>query len=288
MVTVAQTLDAKAKDLGDGLVVGRVLPQLACRNVGPFVFLDHMGPVTLPAGRGVDVRPHPHIGLATVTWLFDGELVHRDSLGVTQAIRPGELNWMSAGRGIVHSERSSPEARRDGARLHGLQFWVALPRDAEDSEPWFAHHAAGELPGWRDGGAQVHVLAGTCLGRTSPVRTASRLFYAVAELAAGAGLVIPDDHPERAVYVVDGAVTLDGADTPPRRLAVLGRGATELAATAPARVAIFGGDPLDGPRHLLWNFVASSRERLDQARRDWDQGRFAEVPGDLERIPFPT
>ena len=280
-----QIVEARARDLGGGVTVGRVVPQIGRHNVGPFVFLDHMGPVALPAGTGMDVRPHPHIGLATVTWLFDGEIVHRDSLGVVQPIRPGELNWMTAGRGIVHSERSPDDARVGGARMHGLQFWVALPLDAEETEPSFVHHAASELPTVTRDGAVIHVLAGTTFGLTSPVVTASRLFYAVVELAPGATLELADDHAERAVYIVDGELTAATA----RHLMVLDRGAVPITAGATgARLAVFGGDPLDAPRHLMWNFVSSSRERLEQAKRDWKAERFAVIPGDSdERIPVP-
>lgn len=282
---ILQIVEARPRDLGGGVTVGRVLPQLGRHNVGPFVFLDHMGPVALPAGHGMDVRPHPHIGLATVTWLFDGEIVHRDSLGVVQTIRPGELNWMTAGRGIVHSERSPADARIAGARMHGLQFWVALPLSAEETEPSFHHHGVDELPALARDGAQIHVLAGTAFGATSPVATASRLFYAIAELAPGASLDLADDHPERAIYIVDGDITTAAA----RHLLVLDRGTVTLTAgPTGARLAIFGGDPLDAPRHLMWNFVSSSRERLEQAKRDWKADRFAAIPGDSdERIPFP-
>lgn len=292
-----QVVHAKPRDLGGGVTVGRVLPQIGRHNVGPFVFLDHMGPVALAPGHGMDVRPHPHIGLATVTWLFEGAIVHRDSLGVVQTIEPGELNWMNAGRGIVHSERSPVEARFEGAKMHGLQFWVALPLDAEESEPAFAHHDADELPVVERDGARIHVLAGTVFGATSPVVTRSRLFYAVAELQAGASLELADDHAERAIYIVDGEVGAHGeagalgevSAHDARHLLVLDRGRlTVTAGAGGARLAIFGGDALDAPRHLLWNFVSSSKERLAQARADWDAGRFPPVPGDDERIPFPA
>ncbi len=283
-----QIVHARPRDLGGGVVVGRVLPQIGRHNVGPFVFLDHMGPVALPPGEGMDVRPHPHIGLATVTWLFEGEIVHRDSLGYEQPIRPGELNWMNAGRGIAHSERTPPADRALGARMHGLQFWVALPLAEEDSEPGFVHHGADELPEVVRDGARIRVLAGTVFGATSPVVTKSRLFYAVADVEPGASLEIADDHAERAVYVVDGGID----EHAPRTLLVLEPGAlTVHAGEHGARLAIFGGDPLDAPRHLLWNFVASSRERLEQARRDWTEerhDRFPLIPGDAdERVPFP-
>jgi redox-sensitive bicupin YhaK (pirin superfamily) len=280
-----QIVHARPRDLGGGVVVGRVLPHLGRHNVGPFVFLDHLGPVALSPGHGMDVRPHPHIGLATVTWLFEGEIVHRDSLGFEQAIRPGEVNWMNAGRGIVHSERSPDHARVEGARLNGLQFWVALPLAAEESEPAFHHHPAADLPIVERPGVRVCVLAGSTFGVTSPVATASKLFYAVADLGPGAALDVADDHAERAIYIVDGGLGQHAA----RDLLVLDRGAfTARAGEHGARVAIFGGDALDAPRHLLWNFVSSSRERLDQARQDWIDERFPVIAGDAdERVPFP-
>ena len=288
---IKQIVQAKPRELGDGVVVGRVIPQIGRHNVGPFVFLDHMGPLALEAGHGMDVRPHPPIGLATVTWLFDGEIVHRDSLGVVQPIRPGELNWMNAGRGIVHSERSPDDARAAGARMHGLQFWVALPLAAEQSEPAFHHYGAAELPTVALPGARAHVLAGAAFGATSPVVTASRLFYTVLELEPGAVVELTDDYPERAVYIVSGSITTPWVPTSraERNLLVLERGSLAITAGKQgARLAFFGGDPLDAPRHLLWNFVSSSRERLNQARADWEADRFPPVPGDDERIPFPA
>ncbi len=287
-MTVVQLVDAQVRDLGDGVAVARALPQLGRRTVGPFVFFDHFGPIVHPPGHGLDVRPHPHIGLATVTWLFDGEITHRDSLGTHQVIRPGEVNWMTAGRGIVHSERTSPAARAAGGRVHGLQAWVALPLDAEEVEPAFAHHGADEIGAGDVDGATLSVVAGTAYGHRSPVRLYAPLFYAIATLPAGGRLAAPTGHAERAIYVVDGSLTVDGVVHGAHRLLVLGDGEVVMSALAPTRVALFGGDPLDGPRHLLWNFVSSSRARLARARDDWKAGRFPPVSGDDgELVPFP-
>jgi len=278
----------RASDLGGGFTVMRALPTAQRRMVGPFVFLDQMGPVQLDAGRGLDVRPHPHIGLATVTYLFDGEILHRDSLGSVQPIRPGELNWMSAGRGIVHSERTPPELRPSGPRVAGLQAWVGLPARDEDSEPAFVHHGAAELPVVDEAGVSIRVIAGDAFGARSPVATRSPLFYVDVTLAPPARLQVPADHEERAAYLVSGSVEIDGETRPPGQLLVFRRGADVVitAATA-ARLMLLGGEPLDGPRHVWWNFVSSSRERIEQAKDDWRAGRFAPVPGETEFIPLP-
>jgi redox-sensitive bicupin YhaK (pirin superfamily) len=280
-------LEAKPRVI-DGFSVGRALPSAARRSVGPFVFVDHMGPAQLGAGHGLDVRPHPHINLATVTYLFDGEILHRDSLGNAQVISPGAINWMTAGRGIVHSERSPDAARIDGARMHGLQLWVALPTRAEESEPSFSHHPRSTLPELSDGGVRMRVLAGSAYGAASPVPVSSPLFYVDVELAAGARLPLPSEHEERAAYVVTGDVTCGQSSLAPRTLAVLvpGKGA-ELYAREPSRVMLVGGAPLDGPRYMFWNFVSSSKERIEQAARDWKAGKFPLVPGDeKEHIPL--
>jgi redox-sensitive bicupin YhaK (pirin superfamily) len=261
--------------------------------VGPFIFLDQMGPEVLRAGRGLDVAPHPHIGLATVTYLFEGELLHRDGLGTVRTIRPGEVNWMTAGRGIVHSERTPPEARRNGAELFGVQSWVALPLRDEESEPDFAHHGAEELPVVEGEGKRVRLVAGSLYGARSPVRTTSEMFYADASLGPDAVLAVPAEHEERAAYVVEGSVEL----LPERELYVAGQllifrpGAEVLlrgAAAKPARLMLLGGEPLEGARHIWWNFVSSSPERIEQAKLDWREGRFAPVPGETERIPLPS
>lgn len=271
----------------DDFDVGRVLPAPLRRMVGPFVFFDHMGPAHLAPGRGMDVRPHPHIGLSTVTYLFEGEILHRDSLGSAQAIRPGAINWMTSGRGIVHSERTSPEARAAGPALHGLQLWVALPHEAEECAPTFAHHPADTIPELGEPGVELRVLAGEAYGARSPVVVASPLFYVEAQLAAGARLAVPGEYEERAVYVIEGAVECDGAAIAPRTMAVLRRGTSPtLTANAPTRLVVLGGAPI-GPRYIWWNFVSSRTARIEEAARDWKAERFPIVPGDAhERIPL--
>lgn len=287
MGAIVELIQPRERDLG-GFSVRRVLPAPNRPTVGPFVFLDHMGPAAFAPGAGVDVRPHPHIGLATVTWLFEGVLFHRDSLGSAQAIRPGEVNWMTAGRGIVHSERTPPEARRDGARLHGMQCWVALPRGAEDTEPGFEHLPAGSLPRFTSDGVDYVVIAGDFFGLTSPATTFSPMGYAALTLATGRTLALPPDHPERAVYVAEGALELGGQPVTAGTLAVLAAGTTVTArATADSRAVLLGGAPLDGPRQLWWNFVASDPARITQAKSDWQAGRFPAVPGETESIPLP-
>jgi len=279
--------DSKVHDLG-GFQVRRLLPQLRARHVGPFVFFDHMGPAQFAPGRGVDVRPHPHIGLATVTYLFRGAMEHRDSLGNVQTIRPGDVNWMTAGRGIVHSERSPAAQRAIGDALHGIQTWVALPQHAEEVEPDFHHHPAGSLPRFTSGDANLTLIAGSSFGQTSPVTTFSNMFYLAAEFPAGGVMVLPAGHVERAVYAVDAALHVDGTQLAPTRLAVLPPGKdVEIRASGPACVMLCGGDPLDGERHLYWNFVSSSRERIERAKADWKAMRFGTVPGDAEFIPLP-
>lgn len=281
-------LPPKEKDLGDGFQVRRLVPQVARRAVGPFVFFDHMGPVAFAPGRGLDVRPHPHIGLATVTYLFEGEILHRDSLGVVQPIRPGAVNWMVAGRGIVHSERSAPETRAAGQTLHGIQTWIALPQALAECAPSFRHHAADALPRFADGAARLVLIAGSAYGRTSPVEAPSPMFYLDAVFETAGDCALPDGHIERGVYVVDGAVRLDGSPVPRHHVAIVAPGATpRLQADAGARVMLFGGAPLDGPRTIWWNFVSHDKARIEQAKADWRGGRFAPVPGESEFIPLP-
>jgi redox-sensitive bicupin YhaK (pirin superfamily) len=290
----------RPRDLG-GFSVRRTLPSAQRRLVGPFIFWDHMGPARFEPGGGIDVRPHPHIGLATVTYLFEGEIVHRDNLGSDQAIRPGAVNWMTAGRGIAHSERSSAQARRDGALVHGIQSWVALPRAHEETEPSFHHHGAETLPQRALAGARVRVLVGSAFDETSPARTFSPMFYVDAHLDAGAEIQVPDGYEERAAYLVDGAIACDGAALPlsggapappidEGDMAIFRPGASvRLRAVGPSRVMLLGGAPLDGPRHIWWNFVSSSPERIERAKRDWQEGRFGAIPGDdKERIPLPA
>jgi redox-sensitive bicupin YhaK (pirin superfamily) len=278
----------RTRDLGDGFEVRRALPSIERRMVGPFVFLDQMGPAALRAGHGLDVRPHPHIGLATVTYLFDGEILHRDSLGSVRAIRPGEVNWMTAGRGIAHSERTPPEVRRAPSRLFGLQTWVALPKDREEAEPAFVHHGAADLPLVEGEGKRLRVVLGAVYGARSPVAVFSEMFYVDARLDPGARLELPAAHEERAVYIVEGRVALAGESFDAGRLLVLKPGAAlTVAAETAARLVFLGGEPMDGPRRLWWNFVSSSAERIEQAKDDWRNGRFPPVPDDPEFIPLP-
>ena len=269
--------------------MGRVLPAEARRHVGPFVFFDHMGPADFAAGHGLDVRPHPHIGLATVTYLFDGEIVHRDSLGSHQPIRPGDVNWMTAGCGIVHSERTGPELRRTGSRTHGLQLWVGFPLAHEETEPEFHHHPATTLPSLEVSGARIRVLAGSAFGETSPVKSFSPLFYSDVVLPAGRELPLPHEREERAAYVIDGTIACGSERAERGRMIVFAPGAhMALHAITDARIALLGGAPLDGERHIWWNFVSSSKDRIEQAKEDWKEGRFPKVPGDeAEFIPLP-
>ncbi|MGH8705663.1 MAG: pirin family protein [Burkholderiales bacterium] len=284
---VETIIAAQKRDIG-GFSVGRLLPAAARRRVGPFVFFDHMGPADFAPGQGIDVRPHPHINLATVTYLFEGEIVHRDSVGSMQPIRPGAINWMTAGRGIVHSERSGPELRKTGSRLHGLQLWVALPKAHEETEPEFRHYPAAALPEIEKNGAHIRVLAGSAYGVTSPVKTLSPLFYAEATLRAGSELAISAEHEERAAYVVEGTVGCGEERVEASRMIVFAaRSAPALRAESGARVMLLGGAPMDGERYLWWNFASSSRERIERAKRDWKEGRFAKVPGETEFIPLP-
>lgn len=277
----------RTRDLGDGFEVRRALPAAQRRMVGPFVFWDQMGPTVLAPGRGLDVRPHPHIGLATVTYLFEGEILHRDSLGSVQAILPGAVNWMTAGRGIVHSERTAPETRAKGGPLFGIQSWVALPRAAEECAPAFSHYAAQSLPEIAEDGLRARVIAGSLFGARSPVATAWETLYADIALDAGARLTVPE-HEERAVYVVAGEVELGGHAYGPGTLLVLAaKGAPVLHAPTGTRLMLFGGAAMDGPRHIWWNLVSSSQDRIEQAKADWRAGRFPKVPGETEFIPLP-
>jgi redox-sensitive bicupin YhaK (pirin superfamily) len=277
----------RPRDIG-GFEVRRVLPSMGRRSVGPFVFFDQMGPAELAPGAGMDVRPHPHIGLATVTYLFAGTIVHRDSLGTVQPIEPGAVNWMTAGSGIVHSERSDAELRKRRSKLYGIQVWVALPKQHEETEPDFTHYAAGSLPLVEGEGTTVRVIAGSLFGKASPVKTFSALFYGDVTFQPGAGLSVDHEHEERALYLVEGSVEIAGQPFEPGRLLVFSPGdELTVKASSSARLLLFGGEPLDGPRHVWWNFVSSSRERIEQAKADWKSGRFAPVPGDAEFIPLP-
>jgi redox-sensitive bicupin YhaK (pirin superfamily) len=282
--------NSRLHDLGDGFFVRRMLPVLIARHVGPFVFYDHMGPAVFEPGKGMDVRPHPHIGLATVTWLFEGTIRHRDSLGSLADITPGAVNWMTAGRGIVHSERTPPDARRDGQRMHGIQVWVALPRADEEIAPEFHHHDAQSLPHIDQPGAKLVLIAGTAYGCASPVKVFAPMFFIEAHLDAGAELQLPQEHVERGVHVVEGEVTWGDVTLTDTQMAVQsGDSAPSVRANKASRVMLFGGAPLDGERHLWWNFVSSSRERIEQAKADWAAQRFGKVAGDdQEFIPLPT
>lgn len=276
-------------DLGDNFNVRRALPSRQKRMVGPFVFLDQMGPHLFTAGQGLDVRPHPHIGLATVTYLFSGEILHRDSLGSVQTIRPGDVNWMTAGRGIVHSERTAPETRLHDSSLSGLQCWVALPTAHEECDPVFRHTGVAELPFAEADGVSARIVAGNFLGYRSPVQTLSELFFVDLNLQPGARLEVPADYAERAIYLVEGRLD-PGSDgiVDAGQLLVLkpGRRIT-LTAKDMARMILLGGEPVDGPRYLSWNFVSSSEERIEQAKQDWREQRFPKVPGETEFIPLP-
>jgi redox-sensitive bicupin YhaK (pirin superfamily) len=281
-------VDARPRDLG-GFTVRRILPSMRRRRVGPFTFFDHMGPVRLPTGEGMDVRPHPHIALATVTYLFDGEIDHRDSLGSVQTIRPGDVNWMLAGAGIVHSERSSPASRTRGVHIHGIQSWVALPVEKEEVAPRFEHHPAATIPKRTVDGVSLEVVAGTAYGARSPVGVLSPTLYVHAHLPAGASLPIDDAHAERAVYLVQGDALVDGCLLRPGTMAILRAGADVIVeAREASRAMLLGGAPLEGERHVYWNFVSSSKERIERAKADWRDGRFPTIPGDdKERIPLP-
>ena len=282
------TIVPRMRDLGDGFTVRRVLPFAKRRMVGPFIFLDAMGPTLFAPGHGLDVRPHPHIGLATVTYLFDGEILHRDSLGNVQPIRPGEVNWMIAGRGIAHSERSDAALRQKEQRLFGIQSWVALPRGDEETAPGFTHHPKPTLPLIEGEGKQVRLIAGSLFGKRSPVDVLSPMFYADAALAPGARLALTAEHAERAALLVEGSVGVAGETLAPGQLLVFSPKA-EIVITAPqgARLMLLGGAPLEGERHIWWNFVSSSKERIEAAKADWRAGRFGRVIGDADFIPLP-
>jgi hypothetical protein len=256
----------RTHDLGGGFQVRRAVPSLQARSVGPFVFVDHMGPAVFEPGRGIDVRPHPHIGLATVTYLWAGAIDHRDTLGSEQVIVPGDVNWMTSGRGIAHSERTPADARGRAHDLHGMQTWVALPKAFEEVAPEFHHHPAATLPQWRRDGAFVRVIAGRAFGEESPVRVFADTCNAAIDLAPDAQIALDDDYPERALYVLEGPL---------------------LRARTPLKAMLLGGEPLDAPRHMWWNFVSSSRERIEAAKQDWLDGKFGQVPGEEEFIPLP-
>ncbi len=293
MSSVDIVIAPRTRDLG-GFTVGRVLPFAKRRMVGPFIFFDEMGPADFAPGTGIDVRPHPHIGLATVTYLFDGEIRHRDDLGFDQVIRPGDVNWMTAGRGIVHSERTDAAARQSGQTMHGIQSWVALPESDAECAPSFHHHPKETLPLINRNGAAMRLIAGEAFGETSPVKTYSPIFYLGVEAEAGADIPLPD-YEERALYVLSGNVAIEDEDYGPGKMVVFTPGAAPgIKTTTPSRLMLLGGAPL-GKRLIWWNLVASSRARIDQAKEDWrasaeagfKDSAFSLPPGETEFIPLP-
>jgi redox-sensitive bicupin YhaK (pirin superfamily) len=284
---IAALLKPHTKDLG-GFEVQRLLPSIEAQMVGPFIFFDHFGPASFLPGQGVDVRPHPHIGLATVTYLLEGAMMHRDSLGSVQRIEPGDVNWMTAGSGIVHSERTSPEDRASGHRLHGLQTWVALPKAHEQSEPSFAHYASASLPKIVLPGVTMRLIAGTAFGQRSPASTFSPMFYVAAEMEAGSGLDLHPEHEQRGIYAIEGELAIAGEALPVHHMAVLQPWKTvRIEARSRVVMVLLGGSKLDGERLIWWNFVASSKELMDSASARWRERKFAPVPDETEFIPLP-
>ncbi|MDH4109980.1 MAG: pirin family protein [Gammaproteobacteria bacterium] len=280
-------LQPKIRDLGE-FSVRRVLPDPRHKLVGPFIFFDHMGPVDFSPGSGVSVRPHPHIGIATITYLFAGEITHRDSLGCQQVITRGAVNWMTAGRGIVHSERTPRDLVASGSHLHGIQAWVALPLGDEECEPAFDHYPAAVIPVVVRDGVEVRVVIGKVFGVESPVRTASPTLYAEVDMATGAQFDIPDDYPDRAIYVVEGRVRVGVDELGAGVMGILPESSpARVDALSGSRVMLLGGEPLEGPRKIWWNFVSSRPERIEQAKRDWAAQRFERVPGESDFIPLP-
>lgn len=283
---IQHLIEPHIQDLG-GFQARRLLPSDALTLVGPFIFFDHLGPAVFPPGKGVDVRPHPHINLATVTYLFEGVLLHRDSVGSVQEIRPGAVNWMTAGRGIVHSERTPDDDRAQAATLHGIQTWVALPDEHEETDPWFRHHPATDLPTWQENGVSFTLIAGEAYGRKSPVQTFSPMIYLDIQLAPGAQFTLPGAYSQQAVYSVTEGLQINGIAIAQHRLAVLTSStAVTVSAEQAARCVVVGGEPV-GVRHKWWNFVSSRPERIEQAKQDWREGRFASVPQETEFIPLP-
>ncbi|TFW22438.1 pirin family protein [Massilia arenosa] len=287
---IAQLLKAHEKDLGGGFKVRRYLPAAARQAVGPFIFFDHFGPIDAHPQDNHDVRPHPHIGLATVTYLYEGAIMHRDSIGSEQRIEPGAINWMTAGRGIVHSERTPPELRGVGHRKHGLQLWCALPREHEEDAPSFEHTPASAIPEVALDGCRIRVLVGSAFGQVSPVRTYSETLYLDVALDPGATLTFDTLPAEAALYAVEGSVCIDGETVPQDTMALLPTAAAQVRVAAPGgtRFVVIGGEALDGHRYIYWNFVSSSRERIVQAADDWEAQRYAMVPGETEFIPLPA
>lgn len=284
--SIHQFLEPEVKNLG-GFEARRVLPHPQRQMVGPFIFFDHLGPAVFAAGQGIDVRPHPHINLATVTYLFEGVLLHQDSLNVVQEIYPGEVNWMTAGRGVTHSERSPAADRAKESRIHGIQTWVALPDEHEETEPWFRHYPATGLPRWEEQGVSITLIAGKAAGRISPVQTFSPMIYLDVQMPAGTQFTLPAEYSEQAVYSVTDGLTVAGEPLAPQRMLLLPAGETvTISATTAARCIVIGGEPV-GYRYKWWNFVSSRLERIEAAKADWKQGRFDQVPQETEFIPLP-
>lgn len=288
-MNIAQLIKGHDKDLGGGFIVRRYLPSVVKQAVGPFIFFDHFGPIDVPLDANHDVRPHPHIGLATVTYLFEGAMDHRDSIGTYQRIEPGAINWMTAGRGIVHSERAPADLKGHPHRMHGLQLWAALPQAHEEDEANFSHTPANDIPELTVDGAAVRVLIGTAFGQTSPVPTYMETLYLDVALEPGQEFTLHGLPAEAAIYPVTGSVEVDGTAVPQNAMVLLDTSSAPVIRTAAAtRFVVIGGAPLDGPRYMFWNFVSSSKERLAQAAEDWEAERFDGVPGETERIPLPN
>jgi redox-sensitive bicupin YhaK (pirin superfamily) len=286
-MAIQAVITAKAKDIG-GFAVRRALPTAQLRAVGPFVFLDQMGPARIPPGGGLDVRPHPHIGLSTLTYLYEGEILHRDSLGTVQLIQPGAVNWMTAGRGIAHSERSPLETRDRERPIAGLQFWVALPRMHEEIAPSFHHLERDALPLYSDRGVEIRLIAGRMAGAESPLPAPHPMIGASFDLQSETSTSIPPEWSQRALYIVAGQVEIAGTAFAEGQLVQLEPGSeVPVRAAGPARMVLIGGEPLESPRHIWWNFVSSSQERIEQAKQEWKAGLFAQVPGETEFIPLP-
>ncbi|HZW22933.1 pirin family protein [Noviherbaspirillum sp.] len=276
------------KDLGGGFAVRRLLPSHPHKMIGPFIFFDHMGRADFAPGDGLDVRPHPHIGLATVTYLFEGAILHRDSLGTIQEIHPGDVNWMTAGEGIAHSERSPDAIRQSGGALEGIQIWIALPKEHENVAPSFEHHPAATLPMVAADGLNLRLIAGSAFGMQSPVTTFSPMFYAALEMEQGVKFEFPCEYAQRAVYLAEGDIAIDGETLAERHMAVPGSPQTlTIEAKTRARVMLLGGEPLDGDRYIWWNFVASSKEAIQEAKERWRAQGFGKVPDETEWIPLP-
>lgn len=285
-MTTTLTIEGRETPLG-GFSVRRVLPYREQRMVGPFIFFDHIGPATFENGQGIDVRPHPHIGLATITYLFDGGMMHRDSLGNELEITPGAVNWMTAGRGICHSERTPDKLRERQSNIHGIQLWVALPVSDEETEPSFSNYAKDDLPIIETDGVWLRLIAGEAFGQSSPVETFSPLYYAHTELKAGATLELPKEHKQHAIYVVNGALTIANQAVAQHHMHIINDGAGTITAKENSTIMLIGGEPFPEERFIWWNFVSSRKERIMQAQEDWEQGRFPNVPGDEEFIPLP-